>query len=106
MAPQTRRRIDPLGSDTYLRVRAETDRAALLGLGRPRTSRKFPINHLGGDQAAGFRASGIPLANKPQKRPTVLPSASMSIEKAAGFVPRPGMVCMSPQRATIHPAPV
>ena len=46
MAPQTLRRIDPFGFDTYLRVRAETDRAALLGLGRPRTSRQFPINHL------------------------------------------------------------
>jgi response regulator NasT len=48
MAPQTRRRTDPLGFDTYLRVPAETDRAALLGLGHPRTSRQFPINHLGG----------------------------------------------------------
>ena len=47
MAPQTRRRIDPFAFDTYLRVRAETDRAALLGLGRPRTSRRFPVNHLG-----------------------------------------------------------
>ena len=47
MASQTRRRIGTVGLDTYLRVRAEPDRAALLGLGRPRTSRQFPINHLG-----------------------------------------------------------
>src|SRR6185503_19700801 len=53
MAPQTRPRIDPLGVDTYLRVRAETDCAALLGLGRPRTSRQFPINHLENDAPAG-----------------------------------------------------
>ena len=30
----------------------------------------------------------------------------MSIAKAAGAFPRPGIVCMSPQSATIHPAPV
>src|SRR6476619_1817919 len=47
MAPQTRRRIDPFGSGTYLRVRAETERAGLLGLGHPRTARQSPINHLG-----------------------------------------------------------
>jgi len=46
MAPQTRRRIGSLWLDTYLWVRAEPDRAARLGLGRPRTSRQFPINHL------------------------------------------------------------
>jgi len=50
MTPQTEHRIDPFGSDTYLPVRAETARAARLGLGRPRTSRQFPINHPeGGD---------------------------------------------------------
>ena len=30
----------------------------------------------------------------------------MSIENAAGDLPSPGMVIMSPQRATIQPAPV
>jgi len=46
MALQTRRRIDPGGSDTYLRVRVGTARVALLGLERPRTSRDPPIKHL------------------------------------------------------------
>ncbi len=45
-------------------------------------------------------------ASKPQNRPTVLPSASTSIAWAAGVLPSPGIVCMSPQSATIQPAPV
>ena len=44
--PQTRRRIGTVGSDPYPRVRAETDRIAMLGVGRHRTSRQLPINHL------------------------------------------------------------
>ena len=32
--------------------------------------------------------------------------SSMSTLIAAGVLPRPGIVCMSPQSATIQPAPV
>jgi REP element-mobilizing transposase RayT len=41
-----------------------------------------------------------------QNRPTVRPDASMSTFCKAGVAPRPGIVCMSPQRATSQPAPV
>ena len=41
-----------------------------------------------------------------QNSPTVLPRASTSMSNAAGAFPSPGMVIMSPQSATIHPAPV
>src|SRR5262245_41875679 len=46
MAPQTRRRITPSGHGPYLWVLATPGRCARLGLGRPRTSRQLPINHL------------------------------------------------------------
>ena len=61
MAFQTRR-FDPFGFDTYRRVRAETDRAARLGLGRHRTSRQFPINHLAN------RAADVPRARVEHER--------------------------------------
>ena len=60
----------------------------------------------GGDHAAGIRSADSRLREENQNRPTVLPASSTSIAKAAGDFPRPGIVCMSPQSATIHPAPV
>ena len=41
-----------------------------------------------------------------QNRPTVVPLSSMSTSKAAGFTPRPGIVCMSPRSGTSQPEPV
>ena len=38
----------------------------------------------------------------PHKRPL----SSMSTSKAAGFTPRPGIVCMSPSKGTSQPDPV
>jgi len=64
MAPQTRRRIEPFGSGAYLGVHAETDRAALLGLGRPRMSRQFPINQLM-PIPKRLEPTGVILADKP-----------------------------------------
>ena len=60
MAPQTLRWIAPSGHGPYLRVLAAPGRCARLGLGRPRTSRQLPLNHLeqqrpghGGDRDHG-----------------------------------------------------
>lgn len=41
-----------------------------------------------------------------QNKPTVSPDSSMSIAKAAGAFPSPGIVIISPHSATIQPAPV
>ena len=41
----------------------------------------------------------------PQNSPVILPSSSTSICSAAGTLGRPGMVMMSPVRATMKPAP-
>ena len=51
------------------------------------------------------RAIAGPAASS-QKSPTVRPCSSMSTLNAAGVAERPGIVCMSPQRATSQPAPV
>src|SRR6185312_10032312 len=48
----------------------------------------------------------IPARGETQNKPTMLPCSSTSMENAAGVLPRPGIVCMSPQSATIQPAPV
>ena len=48
----------------------------------------------------------LPYVGRSQRRPTVAPAASTSIRRAAASVGSPGIVCMSPQTATIHPAPV
>ena len=45
---------------------------------------------------------GYPAA---QNRPVILPFSSTSIFSAAGTLGRPGMVRMSPVRATMNPAP-
>jgi hypothetical protein len=45
-------------------------------------------------------------AGEAQYRPTVRPSGSRSISNAAGCLPSPGIVCISPQSATSQPAPV
>ena len=41
----------------------------------------------------------------PQNNPVIFPSLSTSIFSAAGTLGRPGMVMMSPVRATMNPAP-
>ena len=45
------------------------------------------------------------LGDGDQNRPEILPVASTSIRSAAGTLGRPGMVMISPVRATRNPAP-
>ena len=67
-------------------------RAILSDPARRVTGPAFPSNSL--------------LRGRAQNSPTVFPLSSMSTSNAAGFTPRPGIVCMSPSSGTSQPEPV